>query len=77
MEIREQEKSRARNLIWNAARDYSFEPDFKAYDEEGQAESPGFYKTFSSCTLPTQRRGPPSQDLPWEEPQTSWAHACL
>lgn len=38
MEILEQEKRRARNLIWNAARDYSFEPDFKAYDEEGRAD---------------------------------------
>lgn len=38
MEIREQEKRRASNLIWNAARDYAFEPDFKAYDEEGQAD---------------------------------------
>ncbi|MBP3684826.1 MAG: hypothetical protein J6J12_07675 [Oscillospiraceae bacterium] len=38
MEIREQEKRRASNLIWNAAQDYDFEPDFKAYDEEGQAD---------------------------------------
>ena len=33
MEIREQEKRRARNLIWNAAWDYSFEPDFAVYAE--------------------------------------------
>ena len=33
MEILDSEKRRARNLIWNAAADYSFEPDFKAYDE--------------------------------------------
>jgi len=38
MEIQEQEKRRASNLIWNAAQDYDFEPDFKAYDEEGQAD---------------------------------------
>lgn len=38
MEILEQEKRRASNLIWNAALDYDFEPDFKAYDEEGQAD---------------------------------------
>lgn len=38
MEIREQEKRRASNLIWNAAQDYDFEPDFKAYDEEGRAD---------------------------------------
>ena len=35
MEILDSEKRRARNLIWNAAADYSFEPDFKAYDEDG------------------------------------------
>ena len=38
MEIQEQEKRRASNLIWNAAQDYDFEPDFKAYDEEGAAD---------------------------------------
>ena len=38
MEILDSEKRRARNLIWNAAADYSFEPDFKAYDEDGRAE---------------------------------------
>jgi len=38
MEIREQEKCRARNLIWNAARDYSFEPEFKVYDLDGKAD---------------------------------------
>ena len=38
MEILDSEKRRARNLIWNAAGDYSFEPDFKAYDEEGRAD---------------------------------------
>ena len=38
MDILDTEKRRARNLIWNAAGDYSFEPDFKAYDEEGRAD---------------------------------------
>ena len=38
MEIQEQEKRRASNLIWNAAQDYDFEPDFKAFDEAGQAD---------------------------------------
>ena len=38
MEILDGEKRRARNLIWNAAADYSFEPDFKAYDEDGRAD---------------------------------------
>lgn len=38
MEILEQEKRRASNLIWNAAQDYDFEPDFKAFDEDGQAD---------------------------------------
>ena len=38
MEILDSEKRRARNLIWNAAGDYSFEPDFKAYDEGGRAD---------------------------------------
>jgi hypothetical protein len=38
MELQDSEKRRAVNLIWNAARDYSFEPDFKAYDEEGRAD---------------------------------------
>ena len=38
MEILDSEKRRARNLIWNTAGDYSFEPDFKAYDEEGRAD---------------------------------------
>lgn len=38
IDIPDSEKRRARNLIWNAAGDYSFEPDFKAYDEEGRAD---------------------------------------
>ena len=31
MDILDSEKRRARNIIWNAARDYSFEPEFKVY----------------------------------------------
>ena len=38
MEIQESEKRRARNLIWNAAQDYTFEPELKAYDLDGQAD---------------------------------------
>lgn len=38
IEIPDSEKRRARNLIWNAAGDYSFEPAFKAYDEKGRAD---------------------------------------
>ena len=38
MEILEQEKRRASNIIWNAAQNYDFEPDFKAFDEEGRAD---------------------------------------
>ena len=38
MEILDNEKRRARNLIWNAAEDYTFEPDFKAYDQDGRAD---------------------------------------
>jgi len=38
MEIQEQEKRRASNIIWNAAQDYDFEPDFKAFDADGQAD---------------------------------------
>lgn len=38
MEIQEQEKRRASNLIWNAAQNYDFEPDFKAFDEDGKAD---------------------------------------
>jgi hypothetical protein len=32
------EKRRADNIIWNCARDYSFAPDFKAYDAEGRVD---------------------------------------
>lgn len=32
------EKKRALNIIWNASDDYSFKPDFKLYDENGNAD---------------------------------------
>ena len=37
-EITELEKRRAVNSIWNGARDYGFQPDFKAYGPDGRAE---------------------------------------
>ena len=36
--ITELQMRRADNLIWTCAEDYSFTPDFKAYDPSGQAE---------------------------------------
>ena len=36
--IAELQKRRADNIIWNCANDYSFAPDFKAYDDEGGAD---------------------------------------
>lgn len=38
MNISENEVRRASNLIWNAARDYDFEPTVRVYDREGRAE---------------------------------------
>ena len=38
MELAENEKRRASNLIWNAAENYAFEPDFRVFDEDGKAE---------------------------------------
>ena len=37
-EVSELQKKRAVNIIWNAAREHDFSPDFKAYDKEGQAD---------------------------------------
>ena len=37
-EISDLQKKRAYNLIWNAAADYSFAPDFKFYTSEGKAD---------------------------------------
>lgn len=36
--ITEHQKRRADNVIWNCAKDYSFVPDFKAYDSSGNAD---------------------------------------
>lgn len=38
MNVSENEARRASNLIWNAARDYGFEPTVRVYDQEGRAE---------------------------------------
>ena len=32
------QKRRADNIIWNCAKDYSFVPDFKAYDSSGNVD---------------------------------------
>jgi len=32
------EKKRALNIIWNGSDDYSFQPEFNMYDEEGRAD---------------------------------------
>ena len=32
------QKRRADNIIWNCAKDYSFAPDFKAYDSNGDVD---------------------------------------
>lgn len=37
-EVSKLQIKRAENMIWNAAGDYSFRPDFKAFDDFGQAE---------------------------------------
>ncbi|MGD9569624.1 MAG: hypothetical protein AB7V48_15170 [Sedimentibacter sp.] len=37
------EKKRALNIIWNASDDYSFQPDFKVFDENGKAD---LYRNF-------------------------------
>lgn len=50
MEISEQQKKRAVNIIWNAAKRYDFSPDFKAYDEDGKAE------LYWNCILGAARR---------------------
>ena len=37
-DITDLQKRRADNIIWNCAKDYSFAPDFKAYDSEGNVD---------------------------------------
>lgn len=44
------QKKRAENLIWNAAGDYGFQPDFKAYDSDGKAE------VYWNCIIGAVRR---------------------
>ena len=36
--ITDLQKRRADNIVWNCANDYSFAPDFKAYDSEGNVD---------------------------------------
>ena len=36
--ISDLQKRRADNIIWNCAKDYSFAPDFKAYDSNGDVD---------------------------------------
>ena len=36
--ITELQQRRAENIIWNCAKDYSFVPDFKAYDSHGNVD---------------------------------------
>lgn len=38
MDILDREKRRACNIIWNAAREYGFDPPFKVYDPDGRAD---------------------------------------
>ena len=38
MEITEFEKKRAANLIWNGAHDYTVDPGFRVFDEQGHAD---------------------------------------
>lgn len=47
MEIRENEKRRARNQIWTAAEEYEFEPSLKTYDAEGRADL--YWNTVAGC----------------------------
>ena len=49
-EVSELQKRRAINIIWNAARDYSFSPDFKAFDADGRAE------LYWNCIIGAVRR---------------------
>lgn len=49
-EVTDAQKRRAVNIIWNSAKDYSFQPDFKAYDSEGRAE------LYWNCIIGAVRR---------------------
>jgi len=50
MELLDSEERRAVNVIWNAARDYGFTPEFKAFDAEGRAE------LYWNCIIGAVRR---------------------
>lgn len=50
MDVLDSEKRRARNLIWNAAGEYGFEPEFKVYDEQGRAD------LYWNCVIGAVRR---------------------
>lgn len=56
MELSEFEKRRATNLIWNAAEDYGFQPELRAYDANGRAE------LYWNSVIGAARR-----DYQWEE----------
>lgn len=49
-EISELQKKRAENLIWTCAEDYTFTPDFKAYDSDGLAD------LYWNCIIGAVRR---------------------
>lgn len=49
-EVSDLQQRRAVNMIWNAARDYHFQPDFKAYDQDGRAE------LYWNCIIGAVRR---------------------
>lgn len=48
--ITELQKKRALNIIWNCAGSYDFQPDFKAYDNDGNAD------LYWNCILGAARR---------------------
>ena len=49
-EVSKLQVKRAENMIWNAAGDYGFRPDFKAFDKAGQAE------LYWNCIIGAARR---------------------
>ena len=49
-EISELQTKRAVNIIWNGAKNYSFTPDFKAFDENGNAD------LYWNCIIGAVRR---------------------
>lgn len=48
--ISELQKKRALNIVWNCAGSYDFQPDFKAYDSDGNAD------LYWNCILGAARR---------------------